>query len=71
MANSYTNVQYDRASFVLWLEVTFHSAHCGQAHSHVPFQTREVSHVCVVENPRLMGCAKQVFTVESQIDGLF
>ena len=55
-----TNVRYGHASFVLWLEVSFHSAHCGQAHSHVTFQAREVSNVCGVENLRWICCVKQL-----------
>ena len=51
-----TNVQYSHAPFVLWLEVTFHNAQCGQANSNVTFQAREVSNVCVVENLRWIGC---------------
>ena len=42
------NVQFSH--FVLWLEVSFHSAHCGQAHSHVTFLAREVrnEHMLVI-----------------------
>ena len=68
MANTVTTkVQYGRASFVLWLEVSFHSSHCRQAHCHVKFHAREVSNVCVVENLRKIGCAKQLFTVSGNV----